>query len=146
MKTPRELLLARHDSIRPRLDAVRRAVVAEHVGPEPVGQATAGLSFLARLWSELFWPSRRVWAGLAVAWLAILGLNLAGGGDSQQAGRAAVVRTSAEVRQLRAVAHEQAQWRAELLELEPSPRTVQRGSATSGPRSERSPKGGAKSA
>ena len=29
------------------------------------------------LWRELIWPCRRVWAGVACAWLLIIGLNMA---------------------------------------------------------------------
>ena len=49
-----------------------------------VGLATSehdgrGLFFiLARtMWRELVWPSRRIWAGLACAWLLIIGMNVA---------------------------------------------------------------------
>jgi len=35
------------------------------------------LVLASTLWRELIWPWRRIWAGLACAWLLIIGLNLA---------------------------------------------------------------------
>ncbi|MBN2506838.1 MAG: hypothetical protein JXQ71_09110 [Verrucomicrobia bacterium] len=81
-KTPRDLLLSRHQHVVPRLDALRRRVVAEHVGgpalvPAQVA-ATTGGGFLTQLWTELFWSCRRAWIGLAVVWGVLLGMHLAG--------------------------------------------------------------------
>jgi hypothetical protein len=81
MKTPREILLARHRAAVPQLDAIRRSVVAELNRP-----ATREQNFLASLvaglrngcnplWRELVWPCRRVWTGLAVVWILILAVN-----------------------------------------------------------------------
>lgn len=44
-------------------------------------------TLLSRL-SSWFWPCPRAWAGLGVAWLVILGLNLAGGKSPSQAANA----------------------------------------------------------
>ncbi len=75
MNTPREILLNRHRPVTPRLDALRRAIVAEHVGA-PADEAPVPLA--ARLWEELFWCCRRAWMGLAAAWALVLLLNLTG--------------------------------------------------------------------
>lgn len=77
MKTPREILLERHQAAVPKLDAVRR---------ESVGQASrlsqnrkpeiGRMSVIFLLWRELILPSRRIWAGLAAVWLLIFAVNL----------------------------------------------------------------------
>ena len=69
MKTPREILLERHQAIEPRLDALRREVLVNQW--EPV---TTHL--LTRFWQELFWSCRRTWISLAVVWVALLLINL----------------------------------------------------------------------
>jgi hypothetical protein len=81
MKTPREILLARHQAAIPQLDAIRQSVVAELNRP-----ATRKQNFLASLvaglrdgsnplWRELVWPCRRIWTGLAVIWILIFAVN-----------------------------------------------------------------------
>jgi hypothetical protein len=81
MKTPRDLLLARHQAAMPKLDAIRHSVVAELNHP-----ATREQSFLAslvaglrggsnQLWLELVLPCRRIWTGLAVVWILIFAVN-----------------------------------------------------------------------
>lgn len=72
MKSPRELLLARHRAAKPQLDAIRKRAVAT-LGPRP----SAFDSWLAVCWRELFWSCRRVWLGLVAVWAVILGLNFA---------------------------------------------------------------------
>lgn len=72
MKTPREILLARHQGAETKLDDIRRAVVAD-LRPSPPREPE--IPFLLKLWRELIWPCRRTWAGLAAAWLAILVFN-----------------------------------------------------------------------
>jgi hypothetical protein len=81
MKTPRDILLARHQAAAPKLDAIRHAVMAELNNQETKEQSRQA-SFVAlllccpnKLWQELIWPSRRIWAGLAVVWIGILVVN-----------------------------------------------------------------------
>jgi hypothetical protein len=81
MKTPRDLLFARHQAANPKLDAIRREVVAELNN-----EATKTPSLLSRfaplrlgcsnkLWLELVWPCRRIWTGLAAVWVLLFIFN-----------------------------------------------------------------------
>lgn len=83
MKTPREILLARHEAAGPRLDAIRRRVVDELNNQETKEQsflATFVSSLLGcsnKFWLELIWPCRQVWTGLAAIWVLLLVVNVA---------------------------------------------------------------------
>jgi len=83
MKTPREILLEQHCAAEPRLDATRRFVIAQELGGEAAirfGREPAFATLFTRgltaVWRELIFPSRRIWAGLAVVWMAIGLVNL----------------------------------------------------------------------
>ena len=75
MKTPREILLQRHQSADAKLTQIRRELIAQ-MGVPPVTRAE-GLPLRATLtlWRELIWPARRVWAGLATSWAFLLIAN-----------------------------------------------------------------------
>ncbi len=81
MKTPRDILFARHQAAAPKLDAIRREVVAglKHEGAETQSWrarfASSCLVCSNKLWLELIWPSRRIWTGLAAAWVLIFIVN-----------------------------------------------------------------------
>ena len=82
MKTPQEILFARHQSAAgPRLDAIRREVVAElnHQGTKAQSWTKTLVSWCLgcsnKLWLELVWPCRRIWAGLAAVWILIFVFN-----------------------------------------------------------------------
>ncbi|HEY4417748.1 MAG TPA: hypothetical protein VGO57_18800 [Verrucomicrobiae bacterium] len=81
MKTPREILLARHQPATPKLDTIRRAAVnglpRTFVEKQKITNLMLAwiLNSPKQLWRELVLPSRRVWAGLATAWLVILFVN-----------------------------------------------------------------------
>ena len=85
MKTPRELILEHHQSAEAKLKAIRAedlAACARSAAAEASGEPQPTLSLAAiagQLWQEMFWPWRRVWAGVAATWLVILGLGLAAG-------------------------------------------------------------------
>lgn len=64
-KTARELLLARHAAASPRLDTLCHSVLADAT---PI---TA-----SQLLPALFGPHRRLWIGLAAAWVVILVIGL----------------------------------------------------------------------
>jgi hypothetical protein len=79
MKTPREILLARHQSAMPKLDAIRQDMVGElnnHCTKEQsFGLVARWLGGLKNIWLELIFPSRRIWAGLAAVWILIVAAN-----------------------------------------------------------------------
>jgi hypothetical protein len=76
MKTPHDLLLQHHQAVTPKLDEIRRAVVANlKECPAPSGQNVA-VALAFKLWRELVWPCRRTWAGLAATWLVLVVFNL----------------------------------------------------------------------
>lgn len=62
--TPRDLLLARHSDTVSQLDALRRSTLADAT-PIPASQ----------LLHALFYPQRRLWIGLAAAWILIFAIN-----------------------------------------------------------------------
>lgn len=80
-KTPRQLLLDQNRAVEPRLDACRRHVLAEFVEARAASDEAArpairpAENWLARAWRELFWDGRRVWGGLAAAWVVIVLVN-----------------------------------------------------------------------
>ncbi len=80
MKTPREILLQRHESNGPQLDAIRRAVVEKIHNQATKQPGSVLVSLFLRcsqnFWRELIWPSRRIWAGIAAAWVLIVAVNL----------------------------------------------------------------------
>jgi hypothetical protein len=75
MKTPREILLASHQAAEPRLDELRRHVVAG-LAAESQRRPSTNRSWLAVLEEFLRLP-RPVLGGLATAWLIIIVLNVA---------------------------------------------------------------------
>jgi hypothetical protein len=83
MKTPRDILLARHQTAMPKLDAIRREVVANlnHQDTKAPSRTIDLVSWclggLIQLWRQLFWPCRRIWSGLATMWIFLAAVNLA---------------------------------------------------------------------
>ena len=84
MKTPREILLARHEPVEPKLDRIRRDAVRVAADVNRRTPAVREFTFaataaraLATLYSELVWPARQIWAGLAAVWLVLLSVNFA---------------------------------------------------------------------
>jgi hypothetical protein len=82
MKTPREILFARHQAAAPKLDAIRQSAVAavcdrrfEMDDADERRSQTAATRILETFWRELIWPSRQIWTGLAAVWILILIFN-----------------------------------------------------------------------
>ena len=83
MKTPREIVLNRHQLANRKLDKLRaEALSAVRSQPSNATHHDAGrdMALPARavlaVWRELIWPCRKTWAGIAAAWLLIIPINL----------------------------------------------------------------------
>jgi hypothetical protein len=81
MKTPRDTLFQRHQAAAPKLDAIRREVMAG-LNHQDAKAQRGTVNFLSlclggsnKLWLELVWPCRRIWAGLAAVWILIFAVN-----------------------------------------------------------------------
>jgi hypothetical protein len=96
MKTPRDILFARHQAAAPKLDTIRCEVVAglNNKGTKEQSRPASLVSLLLgcsnKLWLELVWSCRRIWTGLAVVWILIFIVNF-----SQHNGSQAVITKSA---------------------------------------------------
>ena len=75
MKTPREILLARHAQAQPQLDDIRRRALAAASTSAPA--RAAFWDRLARSAAEFFRIPRLAWAGFGAAWAIIIALNIA---------------------------------------------------------------------
>ncbi len=82
MKTPREILLQKHQPAEPRLEALcERVLGAELSGhkeaPAPILAAHgSGLTALPlTLWRELILPVRHVWGALAAVWVVLAAMH-----------------------------------------------------------------------
>jgi hypothetical protein len=84
MKTPREVLLQRHQAADAKLDQIRSAVVAQIRPTPPPRSEWLPVRALFTGWRELIWPARRIWTGLATAWLFILIANASVSGAGHQ--------------------------------------------------------------
>jgi hypothetical protein len=117
MKTPREILLARHQDAEPKLDEVRaRALASLSQPPQQAGESFA-LRMVLAFWRELILPCRRVWGGLAAAWVVIIGLSLCTGGEPRaMTGKSAPLDPDAAT-----ALREQRQILAQLLDATPTP-------------------------
>jgi hypothetical protein len=87
MKTPREILLERHRTITPKLNAIRRESVGRVSSLSQTfkikGSETGWKPVLRLLWRELILPSHRIWTGLAAIWVLILAVNFSLRDNSQ---------------------------------------------------------------
>jgi hypothetical protein len=90
MKTPRELILARHQSAEAKLKAIRAedlAACVRSVG-EASRQSTLAFGLAAatrRFWQDTFGPWRRAWIGIGAVWFGLLVFSVATGGTSRTA-------------------------------------------------------------
>ena len=75
MKTPREILLARHKVAGPKLDTLREQVLATI--NEPVRENSSWLERFADHSRNVFRVPRFAWGGLAATWLVIIALHFA---------------------------------------------------------------------
>ncbi len=97
MKTPREILLNRHQAAMPKLDTIRHDILNAEF---KVGQAsrlslisiffqmeTGWKPVLRLLWRELIFPCRRTWAALAAVWMALFIFNFSQRDQAELAAR-----------------------------------------------------------
>ena len=75
MKTPRELLLQRHQAVEPKLDAVRRNALAALAPSHP-------LASFAQSWRTFIFSLRWHLAGMGAVWMVVLVLNVDSAPDS----------------------------------------------------------------
>jgi hypothetical protein len=94
MKTPREILLERHQTAAPKLDAIRQEVVEVAADVNRRKQTVRELTFVAALanairlsFLELVWPCRRTWTALAAVWVLIFIFNVSQRDKSELAAR-----------------------------------------------------------
>ncbi|MGD0016234.1 MAG: hypothetical protein ABSC38_01775 [Verrucomicrobiia bacterium] len=139
MKTPREILLLRHQAVEPKLDRMRTEVLSAELRPKTslaarMKPTERDLAFgiMQTLWRELIWPCRSVWAGVACAWLLIIGLNMTSPEPSPQFVSKASLRSGEEIRAF----IEQRQLLAQLTDALPEPVNTRKPSPL-GPRSDR---------
>lgn len=130
MKTPREILFARHRHAGPKLDEVRRNALATLQPRRSEGLSIGAV--LGRAWLELIWPSRRAWAAMAVLWLGVLVANL----EMKATSRSVPAQRSAPTRELVQAFQAQQRMLAELLPPAQPP-SVQAPRLSPRPRSER---------
>ncbi len=77
MKTPREILLDLHRSAEPDLDRLWNQKLAPALANDStLVHRNALVAAGWKMWRELIVPNRRIWAGLACAWVVIGALNL----------------------------------------------------------------------
>jgi hypothetical protein len=84
MKTPREILLQRHESAGDKLDTVRENALATAF-PRASVKPSLPIRVAFKFWQELIWPSRRIWAGIAAAWVVIVIVNLYAASNTEMA-------------------------------------------------------------
>ena len=116
MKTPRDILFARHHAAAPKLDAIRREIVnvAADVNRrrQPIREFTFAATFakaVAIPFQELIWPCRRIWTGLAAVWILIFIVNV-----SQRDGSQTMMAKSASPEMMMTFRYQQ-KWLDELL-------------------------------
>jgi hypothetical protein len=110
MKTPREILLERHSTAEPKLNKLRQETINAEFHRRG---AVATISDLPGLfWRELIWPCRRIWTGLATAWVLILAAHL-----SMRDGSQIVIAKSSSPQEIIMAWQQQQQLLAELIGL-----------------------------
>ena len=74
MKTPRQILLEKHQSAAPHLNRIAEEVLRQTT-PR---QENARRAEPGPRWTDWLWPSPVAWGAVAAVWVAIIGLHLAG--------------------------------------------------------------------
>jgi hypothetical protein len=133
MKTPREILVKRHQSVEPKLDRMWTGNLSPKLRSKGIpAHENVFVAIGWTLWRELILPSRRVWAGLACAWALIAILNLASSKPETKVVARSKPRSSEELRAL----IDQQRMFAQLIGPPAEPTYTQKRTSP-GPRSER---------
>jgi hypothetical protein len=138
MKTPRELILERHQPAEAKLKAIcaedlaacTRSVAPASQQPPPGFDLS---SAVVRFWQEALWPWRRAWIGMAAIWVFILAFGLSAG-ETRRTAASKPPRPDPEVL---AVLQQQEQLLTQLLGSEAPPHASR--PRTPGPRSAAEP-------
>ncbi len=81
MKTPKEILFARHRPAESKLDAIRQEAVAAVCDQRDTETRSPGVAVRRQSetswWRQLVWPGPQAWAGLAAVWILIFALKIA---------------------------------------------------------------------
>ena len=126
MKTPRELLLKRHEAALPKLDALRTRARAGDLQSPSVASAIASdggcktparasASQPASLCERLFGPNPLAWAGLAAVWVLLFAVNRSGSESATSSASRASQPSEAAVAE---IVRENRRQMAELLNLD----------------------------
>jgi len=135
MKTPREILLQRHQAADAKLDHVRNDVVSQLSKTTAATEPGASTIALRKLWRELVWPKPIAWAGVAAAWGLILVLKF----STQDASHVMAQKSSASPEAIAEV-RQQKRFFAELVGIAERPAAASANPVLPRPRSERRPK------
>lgn len=107
MKTPKDILFARHRPVETKLDAIRREVVAtvrdQSAREAKQIAATDRRQNGVNWWRQLIWPGPRAWGALAAVWILIFALKLSTRDETHALARKSTVppEAIAELRQQR---------------------------------------------
>ena len=116
MKTPRELILERHQPAEAKLKTIRAEDLAAcaRSAAQPSRTRPSAFDFstaVVRFWRDTFWPWRRAWIGIAAIWVFILAFGLGARETPRTASTKPLPPDAAEL----AVLQEQKQLLAQLL-------------------------------
>jgi len=119
MKAPRDILLQKHQAADLKLDQLRRSVVAQIGGQTAAEKHALPVAVILKLWFELIWPARRIWAGLAAVWVALAVFNFSQADTRQRV----VAKSQVPAAEMRMAFQEQQRLLAEILGPPPAPPT-----------------------
>ena len=108
-----------------------RAIEAA-VAPSSARQS-ARMNVFAKLWLEIVWPARRIWAGLAAVWVALAICNFTQAGR----GETVVAKTAVPAMEMRLAFQEQQRLLAEILGSPPAAAPAEPPRRSPQPRSDR---------
>lgn len=126
MKTPREIILNRHQVAEEKLKSISAQDLAAHAQTSTTKKSDSSNQgafggLVEKFWHEAIWPWRRAWGGFAAVWIVIVTLHFASS-DAPASTTSEAVRPNAEVV---TVLQQQRQLLAQLLGPVSSPTVTQ---------------------